>query len=192
MPSRAGTENSTRKLCYAWSMCREFVCWRWLSPTAFTSSGRWCIIRCENMRILNRRDAETQRKNRGELNIEHSTFNIERRSFLTSELSVERSMLNVSLLILCVFCVSAFQNLFAQGTKSQPSIYTFSDNHGPDGIGKFYQGREIAHVMGHEGSDWLERPERQLEERPDLLLTALQLRPGDVAADIGAGTGYFT
>ena len=27
-----------------------------------------------------------------------------------------------------------------------------------DGIGKFYMGREISHVMGHLGAGWLERP----------------------------------
>src|SRR3954463_2654635 len=27
----------------------------------------------------------------------------------------------------------------------------------PDGIGKWYMGREIAHVMGHQAADWLER-----------------------------------
>lgn len=61
-----------------------------------------------------------------------------------------------------------------------------------DGIGKFYKGREIAHVMGHLGADWLERPDRQREERTDLLLKALDLKPTDVVADIGAGTGFFT
>lgn len=61
-----------------------------------------------------------------------------------------------------------------------------------DGIGKYYMGREISHVMGHLGSDWLERPSREREERTDLLLSALGLEPGDVAADIGAGTGYFS
>jgi ubiquinone/menaquinone biosynthesis C-methylase UbiE len=63
--------------------------------------------------------------------------------------------------------------------------------HDPSGIGVFYMGREIAHVMGHQGADWLERPERQQEERTDLLIDALKLKPGDVVADIGAGTGYI-
>jgi precorrin-6B methylase 2 len=61
-----------------------------------------------------------------------------------------------------------------------------------DGIGKYYFGREISQVMGHQGAGWLERPEREQEERTDLLLDALRLRPGDTVADIGAGSGYFT
>jgi SAM-dependent methyltransferase len=60
-----------------------------------------------------------------------------------------------------------------------------------DGIGKFYLGREISHVMGHLGAGWLERPEREREERTDLLLRNLPVSPGDVVADLGAGTGYF-
>lgn len=60
------------------------------------------------------------------------------------------------------------------------------------GTGRVYMGREIAQVMGHEGADWLERTERLWEERPDLLLDALELESGDVVADIGAGSGYFS
>lgn len=70
--------------------------------------------------------------------------------------------------------------------------YEHRDRHSPDGIGKFYLGREIAHVMGHQGANWLERPEREKEEQPDLLIESLKLKPGDVAADIGAGTGYIS
>jgi len=62
----------------------------------------------------------------------------------------------------------------------------------PDGIGKVYLGREIAQVMGHPGAYWLERPSRSLEERPALAIQSLNLRPSDVVADIGAGTGYFS
>ncbi len=61
-----------------------------------------------------------------------------------------------------------------------------------DGIGKLYMGREISHVMGHRGAAWLERPAREREERTDLLIQALPLERGDVIADIGAGTGYFS
>jgi ubiquinone/menaquinone biosynthesis C-methylase UbiE len=45
--------------------------------------------------------------------------------------------------------------------------------------------------MGYEGAPWLERPGREPEERPDLVLEAMPLEDGDVVADIGCGTGYF-
>lgn len=61
-----------------------------------------------------------------------------------------------------------------------------------DGIGKVYMGREISQVMGHLGAGWLERPEREREERTDLLIDRLPLEPDDVVADIGAGTGFFS
>jgi hypothetical protein len=62
----------------------------------------------------------------------------------------------------------------------------------PDGIGKYYMGREISQIMGHRGAQWLERPEREREERPSLLIESLDLERSQVVADIGAGTGYFT
>ena len=61
----------------------------------------------------------------------------------------------------------------------------------PDGIGKLYMGREISHVMGWQGAPWLEREEREREERTDLLLPLLALKPGMAVADVGAGSGYF-
>lgn len=61
-----------------------------------------------------------------------------------------------------------------------------------ENIGKSYLGRDIAYVMGHEGAGWLERPEREREEGTDKLLPLLGLKPTDVVADIGAGTGYFS
>lgn len=61
-----------------------------------------------------------------------------------------------------------------------------------DGIGKWYMGREISHVMGHLGAGWLERPARERQERTDLLISRLPLEANDTVADIGAGTGYFT
>lgn len=85
-------------------------------------------------------------------------------------------------------------NLPAQ-TNPPPRVappYEFHQPHDPDGIGKFYLGREIAQVMGHEGADWLERPSREAEENSTLLMASLKVKPGDVVADIGAGTGYYT
>jgi SAM-dependent methyltransferase len=62
----------------------------------------------------------------------------------------------------------------------------------PSGIGRYYLGRQIAHVMGHEGADWLERDDRRTEEGTDLLIKELHLKPTDVVADLGAGTGFFS
>ncbi len=70
--------------------------------------------------------------------------------------------------------------------------YQFSPLHDPDGIGKFYLGREIAAVMGHQAASWLERPEREQQEHSEQLVRELQVRRGEVVADIGAGTGYFS
>ncbi len=61
-----------------------------------------------------------------------------------------------------------------------------------DGIGKAYMGREIASIMGWQGAQWLERREREREERGSRLLRALALEPGMSVADIGAGSGYFS
>jgi len=53
-------------------------------------------------------------------------------------------------------------------------------------------GRRIAPVMGVGGADWLDRPERAIEENPEGALDALHLKPGMVVADVGAGTGYMS
>jgi SAM-dependent methyltransferase len=70
--------------------------------------------------------------------------------------------------------------------------YEFLQPHDLAGIGKFYMGREIAQVMGHEAADWLERPERDTEEHTEVLVEQLMLKPGEIVADIGAGSGYFS
>ena len=79
----------------------------------------------------------------------------------------------------------------AQADSRQPAERYTQVPAGPDGIGKRYMGRDIAGLMGWRGAGWLERGEREREERTDLLVKALQLQPGLVVADIGAGTGYL-
>ncbi len=86
-------------------------------------------------------------------------------------------------------CTAEDQSL-AQADPEE-GLYSFAPA-SRDGTGKFYMGREISHVMGHLGAGWLERPSRESEERTDLLLDRLPLKPGDTAVDLGAGTGYFT
>jgi precorrin-6B methylase 2 len=82
-----------------------------------------------------------------------------------------------------------------RASLAQPAAFAQRYSPAPasaDGIGKRYMGREIAAVMGWQGAAWLEREEREREERTDLLLAALMLQPGMVVADIGAGTGYLS
>ena len=81
--------------------------------------------------------------------------------------------------------------LLAFAASAADSRYTAIQG-SPDGIGKAYMGREIAKVMSYHGAPWLERPERMQEERPDLVLAVLDLKPGMQVADIGAGSGYYS
>jgi ubiquinone/menaquinone biosynthesis C-methylase UbiE len=77
--------------------------------------------------------------------------------------------------------------VFALGTLLlwQASAYQAPPNHP-------VSGRKIAGVMGMSGADWLVRPEREAEEQPEKALDALNLKPGMVVADIGAGVGYMS
>ncbi len=78
------------------------------------------------------------------------------------------------------------------GPAKKPSpLYQQLKRANVEGIGKFYLGRQISHVMGHQGARWLERPEREREENTSEMIRSLKLRPGDKVADIGVGTGYI-
>jgi precorrin-6B methylase 2 len=80
----------------------------------------------------------------------------------------------------------------AKPAPARTARYEIREKHDHNGIGKFYMGREIAHVMGWQGIDWLERPERETEEHLTQLVDVLKLTPGMVVADIGAGSGVIS
>src|SRR5256885_656461 len=105
---------------------------------------------------------------------------------------LERWFFGFGLLIAAALTLSCRAQPTQVAPANEAARYEFRQDHDPDGIGKFFLGREIAQVMGHQAANWLERPEREQEERPDLLLPALHLKPGDAIADIGAGTGFYT
>ena len=90
------------------------------------------------------------------------------------------------LLLLCTLVIP-LSNCNSQ--KSKEDTYTYKTGDW-NGIGKWYMGRQIARVMGYQGMGWLERPEREAEERTSLLLENMNIQPGDTIADIGAGSGY--
>jgi protein-L-isoaspartate O-methyltransferase len=102
---------------------------------------------------------------------------------------VFRRQLSVSACHFFLASALACAALPSTAQKESPRYQTTQPSR--DGIGKVYMGREIAGVMGWQGASWLERDERQQEERGDLLLRELALKPGMAVADIGAGTGYY-
>ena len=109
---------------------------------------------------------------------------------------IARNSIDMSLrMILCALGTLAGLHAIAvdaaPSTAAAPDVY---ERRTPnrDGIGKIYMGREISHVMGHQGADWLERVGREREERTDLLIERLPLQADSIVADIGAGTGYFS
>ncbi len=99
------------------------------------------------------------------------------------------------LLLLVVFatavapCESRSESTVA--TNTQCEYVALKTGH-PDGILKQYCNRQIAKVMGWQGASWLDRAERESEERTDQLIDVLNVKPGMIVGDIGAGTGRLS
>ena len=97
---------------------------------------------------------------------------------------------NFILLSLSVFCFSL--SVTESSIAAEHPGYVEAPERRTTGIGKFYMGREISFVMGHQAAAWLNRPGRIQEEMPDEVVANMSLNPDDVVADIGAGSGYFS
>ena len=98
-----------------------------------------------------------------------------------------KMVLHLCLLVLVVpfyQCVGQEKQIETSDTEY---VYKKGD---PNGIGKWYMDRQIAHVMGFQGMDWLERSNREEEENTSKLLRDMAIKPDDTIADIGAGSGY--
>lgn len=107
-------------------------------------------------------------------------------------LSLPWRVIVIILVILLGLMLSGWRIQFLSAAAETGSVYQERVVHSADGIGKFYMGREIAKVMGHTEALWLERPSRETTEQPQQVVDALDLKPTNVVADIGAGTGYFS
>lgn len=52
--------------------------------------------------------------------------------------------------------------------------------------------RVPANVISPAGAAWLERSTREEEERPEIVIRTMKLKDGDMVADLGAGTGFYS
>lgn len=52
--------------------------------------------------------------------------------------------------------------------------------------------RTPAQVMSFRSADWLEREGRIRQEQPDKVIATMGVKAGDMVADVGCGTGFFT
>jgi ubiquinone/menaquinone biosynthesis C-methylase UbiE len=99
--------------------------------------------------------------------------------------------MRIQTLLFCTFASVVASQISAQDAPKK-ELYEFKKFHDPNGTGKFYMGREIAEVMSYQGAGWLERPEREREERVSKLMPALEVKEGQTIADFGAGSGHHT
>ena len=96
-------------------------------------------------------------------------------------------MKNISVLLIIICFFISNESIAQENNVESKYIYKKGDF---NGIGKWYMGREIAYVMGFQGIDWLERLEREKEEKVSTLIKNMKIMPEDIVADIGAGSGY--
>ncbi len=89
----------------------------------------------------------------------------------------------VSILLIGIFAAGSARADDGHYSEKEPSR---------DGTGKVYMGREISQVVSQHAIGWLERRDREGEEKPSLVIEQLELKADDVVADIGAGSGYFS
>lgn len=101
-------------------------------------------------------------------------------------------IVSVGAVLIVTLVITASSLVYQPVGATNNQYYQYRALHNRDGIGKYYLGREIAKVMGHQEFLWLERPSREVEEQPSKVIEAVNLQPSDVIADIGAGSGYFS
>lgn len=104
--------------------------------------------------------------------------------------SLSRSLL----LVVTIAFTLVTQESYSESLNSQNSQckYVPLKTGHPDGILKQYCNRQIAKIMGWQGASWLDRAERDSEERIDQLIDIVNLKPGMIVGDIGAGTGRLS
>ena len=102
-----------------------------------------------------------------------------------------KRIITSALIILFFFCQQCFIFQAIAQKNNSDSLYTYGAA-SPGGTGKFYMGREIAHVMGASNAAWLDRSSRPQEEHTQLAIDKIEVPENGVIADIGAGTGYYT
>lgn len=96
-----------------------------------------------------------------------------------------------SIVLSALFCFGTYTSRGQSASGPADNIYTFKKS-SADGIGKYYMGREIAHIVSASAATWLERDDREQEENSNTAIQKMPLTPGETVADIGAGTGYYT
>lgn len=95
---------------------------------------------------------------------------------------MRRFVLAVAMITGCAAVVGAQH---AQGASQQGHGTPGTAGHGPD-----HMQHSFADVERYAKS--FDSPARDAWQMPDRVIAALELKPGQVVADIGAGTGYFT